>query len=85
MSESTDDLSYPQTRAQPDITSGPEVRKFSNVRIPDFRFFSFPDSGHLALLNFKKSPRFLISKWLLSCWKKRKLSHDIVTPTLLKK
>ena len=54
MSESTDDLSYPQTRAQPDITSGPEVRKFSNVRIPDFRFFSFPDSGPFNVEKIQK-------------------------------
>ena len=60
MSESTDDLSYPQTRAQPDITSGPEVRKFSNVRIPDFRFFSFPDSGPFKIEKKKLKKEFQI-------------------------
>ena len=38
----------------------------SNVRIPDFRFFSFPDSGLLTLLKFKKSPSF--SRWSLMAW-----------------
>jgi hypothetical protein len=36
----------------------PVVREFSNVRIPDFRFFSFPDSGPLTLLKFKKALDF---------------------------
>jgi hypothetical protein len=35
----------------------PVVREFSNVRIPDFRFFSFPDSERLKLL------KFLFSRW----------------------
>ena len=38
----------------------PVVQEFSNVRILDFRFFSFPDSRHLTLLKFKKSPRFVM-------------------------
>ena len=48
----------------------PVVREFSNVPIPDFRFFSFPDSGHLSLLKFKKSPRFSFSfsRWSLMAW-----------------
>ena len=47
---------YSQGRAQPDITSGSGCPGI--FKCPDFRFFSFPDSGLLTLLKFKKSPRF---------------------------
>ena len=33
----------------------PVVREFSNVRIPDFRFFSLPDSGLIRVLEMEKS------------------------------
>ena len=56
----------------------PVVREFSNVRIPDLPVFSFPDSGHLTLLKFKKSPRFLFSTWLFSCWRKRNCRSHVV-------
>merc|ERR1739838_612847 len=37
----------------------PVVREISNVRIPDFRFFSFPDSGLIRVLKLEKSLRFI--------------------------
>ena len=33
----------------------PVVWEFSNVRIPDFRFFSLPDSGLIRVLEMEKS------------------------------
>ena len=36
----------------------PVVREISNVRIPDFRFFSLPDSGLIRVLEMEKSLRF---------------------------
>ena len=52
-------------RAQPDITSGPEVRQI--FKCPDFRFFSFPDSGPLKIeKKFKK--KFQHNFFCLSLW-----------------
>ena len=55
---------FEQTRAQPDITSGsgcPGIFKCPDSGLP---VFFLPGLRTFSTLKFKKSPRFLFSRWL---------------------
>jgi hypothetical protein len=61
-------------------------RLSGNFQMSGFRtfgFFSFPDSGHLTLLRFKKSPRFLFQDGLVY-WKRKFLCYDSWSAATLK-